>query len=120
MRVAAGLTLVPALAACLGGGGPPPPDRCSLKVIALEKLESGPGSYDIEYRVGGEAGSRAKVWLAARVGDKRYLSGPGVRVGPGVFQAIVELDLTGRPLAFVAVLEVAGERCDADAEMPGG
>ncbi len=59
----------------------------------------------MSYRVAGEAGSPALTWLTAKVGERRYLSGGGVDVGPGRFQAIVTLHTTGLPREYIAMLE---------------
>ena len=40
-------------------------------------------------------------------------------MGPGAFEAIVELELTGMPEKLVTVLEVSGRRCKADTPLPG-
>jgi hypothetical protein len=106
------------LSGCLWGGSDAP-DHCSVDIVGIEEWRSAPGAFDTSYRVRGKAGSAAVVWLAARVGSGRFLSGKGVDVGPGPFEAIVDLDLTGPPLEYLAVLEVAGRRCRATAPMPG-
>jgi hypothetical protein len=106
--------------ALLGCGlGGPKPDRCRIDVSGLEEWNAQPERVDVAYRVSGEAGSAGKVWLAAKLGASSYVSGPALPVGPGPFQAIVDLALTGRPIAFVAVLEVAGKRCSKEVKPPG-
>ena len=93
-------------------------DQCELKVLGLEEWSVGPDGPDTAYRVRGEAGSGAVVWLSARTAQGKYISGKGVNVGPGPFEAIVELKLTGRPTEYLVVLEVAGRRCKAKAPNP--
>jgi len=99
-------------------GGPPAPDACSIQVVGIEELKRGDRGIDVAYRVRGSAGSPAETWLAARVTADKYVSGGGVSVGPGPFEAIVELKLTGMPQGFVALLDVAGKRCSAEAPPP--
>jgi hypothetical protein len=106
------------LAACATGGAPSP-DRCKIDVVGLEERRARPDGIDVFYRVRGEAGSPAIVWLVAENPTGAYVPGYGVDVGPGRFEAIVDLKLTGMPKKFIAVLEVAGKRCRADAPMPG-
>lgn len=113
------LGLALGLGACLWSGGPPS-QQCSIEIVGLSEFRSGASFFDAAYRVQGQAGSAAKVWLAARAGSGEYLSGNGVSVGPGQFEARVQLDLTSRPLEYVAVLDVAGRRCRASATPPGG
>ncbi len=118
-EVTIGLVLSAALALGCGIlGGNSRPDHCKLRVVGLEQWDVRTGKVDVSYRVAGEAGSAGIVWLAAKVGEKRYVSGGGVNVGPGPFQAIVELKLTGLPRELKIVLQVAGRRCDAKAKMP--
>jgi hypothetical protein len=113
-----------ALLACAGLGGDKP-GRCKVKVLGVEDWNLRTGALDASYTVSGEAGSPAVVWLSAKVGESRYISGGGVDVGPGPFQAIVGLKLTGVPREFVAVLEVKDPtratppRCRAKAKIPG-
>ena len=114
-RCALALGLV-ALGCGLGG---PRLDRCRIDVGGLEEWRAEPGRVDVAYRVSGEAGSPGKTWLAAKLGTASYVSGPALPVGPGRFQAIVDLKLTARPDAFVAVLEVAGKRCSKEVRPPG-
>ncbi len=117
--VTIGLVLSAALAlGCGTFGGSSGPDHCKVRVVGVEQWDVRTGKVDVSYRVAGEAGSAGIVWLAAKVGEKRYLSGGGVDVGPGPFQAIVDLKLTGVPREFKIVLEVAGHRCDTKAKMP--
>lgn len=106
-----------ALAACASSGARPI-DECKIRVVGVETWAQGSEGLDAAYRVKGSSGSSATVWLAAQNRTGTYVSGPGVSVGPGPFEAIVELKLTGEPKSFVAVLEVAGKRCRADANKP--
>ena len=118
-RVAISLALAGAvLLGCAVFGGSSRPDHCKIRVVNVEEWNVQTGKADVSYRVSGEAGSPALVWLAAKVGERRYLSGGGVDVGPGPFQAIISVRLTGLPRQYVAMLEVAGHRCSADAKMP--
>lgn len=93
----------------------PDPRRCELDVVAAERWVETPLGLDAGYRVRGHAGSPGTVWLAARAANGHYVSGYGVPVGPGRFEAIVELRLNTAPERFVAALEVAGSRCSAEA-----
>ena len=100
-------------------GGSAEPSRCEIEVRGVETWKVHDAGLDAAYRVKGEAGSAATTWLAAETGPQRYVSGYGLDVGPGPFEAIVDLKLTGRPRRFIAVLEVGGKRCKADAPIPG-
>jgi hypothetical protein len=104
------------MTACFGG--PPAPDSCSVEVVGLDELKKGDRGVDVSYRVRGSAGSPATVWLAAQVGREKYIPGGGVSVGPGPFEAIVDLKLTGMPAGFLVILEVAGKRCSDAAPLP--
>ena len=106
------------LGACLFGGGGTGLDHCEIRVRGVEKWQVSSEGADVAYRVAGRAGSAAVVWLVARNSSGGYVSGPAVEVGPGRFEAIVDLELTGVPQSFVAVLESAGHRCKADAKKP--
>ncbi len=108
-----------ALLALSCAGGPPALDHCRIEVTGIEDAETVGGGIDLAYRVRGAAGSRGTVWLAARNPSGTYVPGYGVEVGPGAFEAIVELELTGMPEKLVTVLEVSGRRCKADAPLPG-
>ena len=109
---------------CAGFGDGGGPGRCKIKVLGVEEWSLRTGALDASYRVSGEAGSPAVVWLSAKVGESRYIPGGGVDVGPGPFQAIVALKLTGVPREFVAILEVKDPtqarppRCKAGAKIP--
>ncbi len=107
------------LSAC-STGGPPAPDHCSLKVVALEEYENSAEGPTVAYRVRGVAGSAGKVWIAGRARSGAWISGYGVDVGPGPFEVIVDLKLTGPPEQYSALLEVAGRRCKTNAPRPGG
>ncbi len=114
----AGRLFVPAVALVLGCsafGGGSGPNRCKIDVVGIEEWSIHPGRADVSYQVAGQAGSAALTWLAARVGEKRYLTGGGVDVGPGPFRAIVTLNSTGLPPEYLAILEVNGHRCHAKA-----
>jgi hypothetical protein len=110
-------------AALLGGcaiGGGPDPERCEIRVIGIEEYRRHGDGLDVQYRVRGVAGSPGEVWLAARNPSGSWVPGHGVEVGPGPFEAIVDLKLSGEPQGFVALLAVAGDRrCKADAPLPG-
>jgi hypothetical protein len=100
------------LAAC--AGGQLGPETCEIEVVQLAEQRTRPDGLDIAYRVRGRAGAAAVVWLSARRASRDYLSGRGVDVGPGPFEAIVELKLTGPAPEYVAVLELSsGKRCRA-------
>jgi hypothetical protein len=86
-------------------------------VTSIEQWDTRQG-LDLAYRVRGEAGSPGVVWLAAR-DRQEWISGRGVDVGPGPFEAIVDLKLTGVPEEFRVVLEVAGRRCADKGPRPG-
>ena len=105
----------------LVGGGRTSPSHCELEVVAVDEWKVYEnGALDAAYQVRGSAGSPATTWLAAQTPEGDYVSGYGLDVGPGPFDAVVDLKLTGRPKRFVAVLEVAGRRCKASADIPGG
>lgn len=103
---------------CAGVGGPPGPDHCELEVLGVESWSVEPGRADVAYRVRGESGSPGELWLIAKVSDAEMIPGFGVGVGPGPFEAIVDLKLTALPREFLVVLEVAGRRCSARALRP--
>ena len=117
MRYGFSAALALLLAAC-SSDGPPPPDRCRIKVLELEKWDEHDQGLDVSYIVGGEAGTAGKVWLAAKNPSGEFVSGFGVEVGPGLYKAAVELELTGEPKSFVAVLETSVKRCRDYAEKP--
>ncbi len=110
--------MVSILTACATGGTAF--DHCKIKVVGVEKFNQTSGEFDVEYRVRGNAGSPAQTWLAAKTGSGEYISGGGVEVPAGPFEAIVDLKLTGRPQEYTVVLEVAGKRCKAKAPAPTG
>ena len=69
-------------------------------------------------RVKGEAGSPGVVWVAARSASG-WISGPGVDVPAGQYEAVADLSLTGVPEELAVVLEVAGpRRCKAAGTKP--
>ena len=114
--------LLPALA-CLGlalgcASGGPSPKKCKIKVVQNEKWEQHSNGFDVSYIVSGKAGTESKVWLAAKNPSGNYVSGYGVDVGPGPFQAAVELELTGVPAELWAVLETGVRRCRDRAKFP--
>lgn len=86
-----------------------------MEVDRWEQTADGP---DVAYRVRGSAGSPGVVWLVAKRPAGDYVAGFGVDVGPGPFEAIVDLKLTANPERFEVVLEVAGRRCRAVALAP--
>ncbi len=105
-----------ALAGC-AGSGELSPDHCRIRVAAVEKWDTSRG-LDVAYRVKGEAGSPGKVWVAART-PSGWISGSGVDVPPGPYEAIADLSLTGIPAELAVLLEVAGpRRCKADGPRP--
>ena len=112
---AAVLLSVLGLVGCASGGGAP---ECRVRVIAVEKYANTAQGPDLAYRVGGEAGAPGVVSLVAKLGQGRYITGYGVQVGPGPFEAIVELKLTGPPSELLTMLEVGGQRCTAAAPSP--
>jgi hypothetical protein len=89
-----------------------------VKVVGLGQYRNRAEGPDAAYRVRGVAGSGGTVWLAAKNRSGSWVSGLGVEVGPGPFEAVVDLKLTGLPKEYAAVLEVAGKRCKADAPDP--
>jgi hypothetical protein len=105
-----------AAAGCAGGGGLAP-DHCTIRVAAVERWDTSRG-LDVAYRVKGEAGSPGVVWVAAR-STSGWISGPGVNVPAGPYEAVADLSLTGTPRELAVVLEVAGpRRCKADGKKP--
>jgi hypothetical protein len=120
MRIQAVVTCA-ALALSFSGcftGGTPALDHCKVDVVGLEDRQTRPDGIDVFYRVRGDAGSPGTTWLVAQDASGTYIPGYGVDVGPGPFEAIVDLKLTGLPRRFIVVLEVAGKRCRDDAPMP--
>lgn len=111
LALAAGALL---LGACMGARSAAP-DRCEITVVGTEEFRRHAEGVDAAYRVRGFAGSPGTVWLAARNPSGSYVPGYGVDVGPGPYEAIVDLKVTGQPESFVAVLEVVGRRCRAEA-----
>ncbi len=104
------------LALCGCATGP----TCKIEVVGVEKWEKSGRGVDVAYRVSGEAGTPGTVWLVAKNPSGGYVPGYEVEVGPGPFQAAVDLKLTGVPESFVAVLEITtGRRCKADVKRPG-
>ena len=102
-------------AACARGADP---DRCEVKIVRLDEWRTTAKGIDVAYVVSGEAGSAGKVWLAAKKSDGTYISGKAREVGPGAFQEIVKLELTGRVPEYAAVLQVAGRRCTDETDEP--
>ncbi len=84
-------------------------------MVATEQWRVHDTGLDAAYRVKGSAGSPAEVWLAAKNRNGTWVSGYPVAVGPGPFEAVVELDLTGVPDELAAVMQLPGKRCKADA-----
>ena len=113
LRAAALASLLFVAAACASRGSAP--DRCVLRVVATEQWRVHDAGLDVAYRVKGEAGSAGEVWLAAKSRSGSWTSGDPVAVGPGAFEAVVELDLTGVPEELAAMLNVSGKRCKAGA-----
>jgi hypothetical protein len=104
--------LLLAAAGCASGGAETLDfDACELKAVRTETWVVTDQGLDAAYWVRGAAGSPATVWLTAKNPSGSYVSGYGVEVGPGPFEAVVELDLTGKPESLVVVLEVSGKRC---------
>ncbi len=112
------LALPVLLAGCAWFRGAPE-QRCKIEVVGVDSWSTGDGRADVGFRVRGEAGQGAHTWLVAERADGAYIPGSGVDVGPGPFEAVVELKLTGRPEHYLVLLELAsGKRCRADAEAP--
>jgi hypothetical protein len=108
------LTLAVATACARGAD----PDRCEVKIVRLEEWRTTAQGLDVAYVVSGEAGSAGKVWLAAEKSDGTYISGKAREVGPGAFQEVVKLKLTGRVPKYAVVLAVAGKRCKDETDEP--
>ncbi len=117
-RIAAVAALVLFAVACAGRGGALRPEHCEIRVVQVAQWDVRPGSVRAAWTVQGRAGSPAKAWLAARNPSGSFVSGEGRPVGPGPFTARIGLDLDRTPQKYVAVLEVAGRRCTADARIP--
>jgi hypothetical protein len=94
------------------------PDACDVEIVRLDEWRTSAKGVDVAYVVSGEAGSAGKVWLAARKSDGTYISGKAREVGPGAFQEVVSLKLSGRVPEYVAVLAVAGKRCTDETAEP--
>jgi hypothetical protein len=103
----------------LFGGEETRPDHCEIQVVGIDEWKMHGEGLDAAYRVTGVAGSQGTAWLAAETGPNKYVSGYGLDVDAGRFDAVVDLKLTGRPVRFLAVLEVSGRRCKDDAPIPG-
>jgi hypothetical protein len=114
---ALGAVLIVALAS--GCASSNSPTTCKVRVVGVEKYRIGGQEADLAYRVAGEAGSPAVVSLVAKNGPQSYVTGYGVNVGPGPFEAIVELKLTGAPRELLTMLEVGGRRCTAAVRLGG-
>ena len=119
MRIVAPLALGLLVLSGCGTGGGTAPDHCSIEVVGVEEFRRHDEGLDVAYRVRGMAGSAGTTWLAARDRSGRYVPGYGVDVGPGPYEAIIDLKVTGQPEAFVALLEVIGRRCKTDVPYPG-
>ena len=102
-------------AACASGDDP---STCKVKALKVEEYKVRPGQAKIGYRIQGTAGSAGVASLVAKLGPQRYITGPGVYVGPGAFVAVVDIDLTGLPPELIVMLEVGGKRCTDDADLP--
>jgi hypothetical protein len=108
--------LLAAALGCASGGGLAP-DHCSIRLAAVEKWDTSRG-LDVAYRVKGEAGSPGVVWVAART-TSGWISGAGVEVPAGPYEAVADLSLTGVPEELAVVLEVAGpRRCKVEGTKP--
>jgi hypothetical protein len=116
MRILARMRAAATIATLVGcAGGQIGPETCELRVTKLHEQRTSSRGFDIAYQVHGRAGTEAVVWLAAQRAPQDYISGKGVDVGPGPFDAIVELALTAPAPSYVAVLELAsGKRCRAE------
>lgn len=95
-----------------------PQDRCEIHVVELESFEEREGLFDATYTVGGKAGSRGVVSLAARRPSGQYVAGRGVAVGPGPFVASLRQRLDARPAALVVLLELPRAECRENAALP--
>jgi hypothetical protein len=102
-------------AACAGGGDP---STCKIKALKIEEYKVRPGQAKIGYRVQGTAGVAGVASLVAKLGTQRYITGPGVNVGPGAFVAVVDIDLTGLPPELLVMLQVGDRKCTDDADLP--
>ena len=102
-------------AACAGGVDE---STCKIKALKVEEYKVRPGQAKIGYRVQGTAGVSGIASLVAKLGPQRYITGPGVNVGPGAFVAVVDIDLTGLPPELLVMLEVGGKKCTDEADLP--
>ncbi len=118
-----GVAIAALFSGCAAFGGSSS-SRCKLRIESVQEWNLRSGALDATYRVSGEAGSPAEVWLVANAGGRNPVSGGSVDVGPGPFRADVTLRLTGVPRVLTAVLEVRDrdavmpKRCRADAKIP--
>ncbi len=105
------------LSGCATGPAPP---RCKVEVVRLDQYGRTPrGDVLAAWQVRGDAGAPARLWLAGKTADGSWISGPGFdEIGPGPFNAVVELELAAPVREYKVVLEVAGRRCGADAQPP--
>jgi hypothetical protein len=108
----------PALFLLLAACATAPENRCEIHVVELEQVDERDGLFDASYTVGGKAGSRGVVSLAARRASGQYVAGRGVEVGPGPFVASVRQRLAERPAALVVVLQLARTDCRENAKLP--
>jgi hypothetical protein len=113
-----GVALALAVAAACARGSDP--DRCEVRIVRLDEWRTTAQGLDVAYVVSGAAGSRGKVWLAGKKSDGTYISGKAREVGPGEFQEVVKLRLTGRVPEYAAVLELpdTGRRCKDETDEP--
>jgi hypothetical protein len=93
--------------------------RCKIEVVRVDSWGTATGKADVGFHVRGEAGESARTWLVAERADGTYIPGDALEVGPGPFEAVIELDLTGRPRRYLALLELgSGKRCKDGADVP--
>jgi hypothetical protein len=105
-----GLLGLPGLAGCATGGITP--TTCEIEIVAPPHVETVFDGVDVDVEVRGRAGTNAVAWLAAKRRDGDYISGKGLELAPGSFNAVLEIKLTGATPSYDVVLELAhGQRC---------
>jgi len=88
------------------------PTTCEIEIVSPAQIETVFDGVDVDVEVRGRAGTQAVAWLAAKRRDGEYISGKGVEIAPGSFNALLELKLTGQTPSYDVVLELAhGQRC---------
>lgn len=86
--------------------------------MGLEEYRETVDRVEVAFRVAGEAGEPASVFLEARGSDDSWRSGIPLDVGPGIFGAIIDVELLAPAQEYRAVLSVEETRCFDEAPRP--